>query len=100
MLHVQISCDRGDRLSQNCRRGLSTSWRTLLLQKSCLSIYRGWLRYRLHIVSERVTEIKHCLLVMPGTQREDIRRVISDPQVSQLSPFVSDTPAGDPEALP
>ncbi|CAL8466593.1 g6129 [Coccomyxa elongata] len=44
------------------------------------AVYDLLIRYRLHIVSERVTEIKHCLLVMPGTRREDIRRVISDPQ--------------------
>lgn len=31
-------------------------------------------------MDETVAEIKHCLLALPGTRKEDLRRVISDPQ--------------------
>ena len=50
-------------------------------------------RYRLHIVGERVSEIHNCLLALPGTQREDVRRVISDAvALSHCDAFVRSLP--------
>ena len=46
-------------------------------------------RYRLHIVGETVAEIQHCLLALPGTRQEDLRRVIGDPQaLSHCDSFI------------
>ena len=50
-------------------------------------------RYRLHIVGERVSEIHNCLLALPGTRREDVRRVISDAvALSHCDAFVRSLP--------
>lgn len=39
------------------------------------------LRYRLHIVGETSLAINHCLVALPGTKLESIKRVMSHPQV-------------------
>ena len=39
------------------------------------------LRYRLHIVGEVSVEVNHCLMALPGTKKEDVKRVMSHPQV-------------------
>lgn len=39
------------------------------------------LRYRLHIVGETSLAINHCLAALPGTKAENIKRVMSHPQV-------------------
>ena len=50
-------------------------------------------RYRLHIVGERVSEIHNCLLGLPGTRREDVRHVISDAMaLSHCDAFVRGLP--------
>ena len=52
-----------------------------------------WCRYRLHIVGETVAEIQHCLLALPGTRQEDLRRVISDAQaLSHCGAFIRGLP--------
>ncbi len=38
------------------------------------------MRYELHIVGEHLLRVRHCLIALPGTHMEDIRRVISHPQ--------------------
>ena len=66
------------------------------LMNSCgteLTCILGCVRYRLHIVGERVSEIHNCLLALPGTRREDVRRVISDAvALSHCDAFVRSLP--------
>ncbi len=38
------------------------------------------LRYSLHIIGEHLLRVRHCLIALPGTRKEDIRTVISHPQ--------------------
>eukprot|EP00667_Euglena_gracilis_P006023 EG_transcript_6066 len=42
--------------------------------------YDLMLRYPVFIIGETQLRVRHCLLVNPGTRREDIKRVISHPQ--------------------
>ncbi|XP_048132161.1 arogenate dehydratase/prephenate dehydratase 1, chloroplastic [Rhodamnia argentea] len=47
------------------------------------SIHRNYdllLRHRLHIVGEVQLQVNHCLLGLPGTRKEDLKRVLSHPQ--------------------
>lgn len=47
------------------------------------SIHRNYdllLRHRLHIVGEVQMSVHHCLLGIPGVQKDELRRVISHPQ--------------------
>ncbi len=44
-------------------------------------VYDLLLRYRLHIVGEVSVEVNHCLMALPGTKKEDVKRVMSHPQV-------------------
>ena len=44
------------------------------------TVYDLLLRYRLHIVGEVSVEVNHCLMVLPGVTKSDIRRVQSHPQ--------------------
>lgn len=48
------------------------------------SIHRNYdllLRHRLHIVGEVKFAVRHCLLANPGVKVEDLKRVLSHPQV-------------------
>ena len=38
------------------------------------------LRHDLHIVGEYLLRVRHCLIVLPGVKKEDIRKAISHPQ--------------------
>jgi len=44
------------------------------------AVYDLMLRYRLHMVGEISLKINHCLVVLPGTKKEDITTVMSHPQ--------------------
>lgn len=49
------------------------------------SIHRNYdllLRHRLHIVGEVQMVVNHCLLGMPGVKKEELKRVLSHPQVN------------------
>ena len=54
------------------------------------SIHRNYdllLRHRLHIVGEVQLQVNHCLLGLPGVRKEEIKKVLSHPQVSWLFLF-------------
>jgi arogenate/prephenate dehydratase len=63
-----------------------TDWAVLPVENSLggsiHTVYDLLLRYRLHIVGETSVAVNHCLLALPGTKAQDLRRVISHPQVS------------------
>ncbi|GIL77877.1 hypothetical protein Vretimale_6510 [Volvox reticuliferus] len=44
------------------------------------AVYDLLIRYRLHIIGETSLAINHCLVALPGTKREDLKRVMSHPQ--------------------
>lgn len=49
------------------------------------SIHRNYdllLRHRLNIVGEVQLQVNHCLLGLPGVRKEEIKNVLSHPQVS------------------
>ena len=49
------------------------------------SIHRNYdllLRHRLNIVGEVQLQVNHCLLGLPGVRKEEIKKVLSHPQVS------------------
>ena len=52
------------------------------------AVYDLLLRYRVHIVAETSLRIIHNLCVLPGVKREDVKHVLSHPQVW---PCLSDT---------
>jgi arogenate/prephenate dehydratase len=49
------------------------------------TVYDLLIRYRLHIVGETSVAVNHCLLALPGTKMEDLKRVMSHPQVIPAS---------------
>lgn len=52
------------------------------------SIHRNYdllLRHRLHIVGEVQLDVNHCLMGVPGIRKEDLKRVLSHPQVHSFS---------------
>ncbi len=47
------------------------------------SVYRNYdllLQYKLYIVAEYHLRVRHCLLVLPGVELEDLRQILSHPQ--------------------
>lgn len=53
------------------------------------SIHRNYdllLRHRLHIVGEVQLDVNHCLMGLPGIRKEDLKRVLSHPQVLSSPP--------------
>ena len=44
------------------------------------AVYDLLQRYRLHIVGETFVAVNHCLLVLPGVSKSDIKTVLSHPQ--------------------
>lgn len=54
------------------------------------SIHRNYdllLRHRLHIVGEVQLAVNHCLLGLPGVRKEELKRVLSHPQVGFLNSY-------------
>jgi len=52
------------------------------------SIHRNYdllLRHGLHIVGEVHVDVNHCLLGLPGVTKEELRRVLSHPQVLRFA---------------
>lgn len=52
------------------------------------SIHRNYdllLRHKLHIVGEVQMLVNHFLLGLPGTRKEEIKRVLSHPMVSRVA---------------
>lgn len=52
------------------------------------SIHRNYdllLRHRLHIVGEVQLVVNHCLLGLPGVKKEELKRVLSHPQVNDFN---------------
>lgn len=48
------------------------------------------LKHGLHLVGETVVRVNHCLLALPGTPIDDLKKVISHPQaIAQCEEFVS-----------
>lgn len=48
------------------------------------SVHRNYdrlLRHRLHVVGEVQLQINHCLLGLPDTKKEELKRVLNHPQV-------------------
>ena len=45
------------------------------------AVYDLLLRYRLHIVGETSVAVNHCLMALPGSTMDSIKRVLSHPQV-------------------
>lgn len=78
-----------------------TDWAVLPVENSLggsiHTVYDLLLRYRLHIVGETSVAVNHCLLALPGTKKEDLKRVISHPQVS--STLHAGHTAGHPTTL-
>ena len=50
-------------------------------QSSCPVRWTSDKLSRLHIVGETLVDVNHCLMAAPGVAKEEIRRVISHPQV-------------------
>ncbi len=50
------------------------------------AVYDLLMRYRLHIVGETSLAINHCLVALPGTKVQDVKRVMSHPQVRTYTP--------------
>ena len=44
------------------------------------AVYDLLLRYRLHIVGETSVAVNHCLMALPGTRLQDVKRAMSHPQ--------------------
>lgn len=79
-----------------CVQALSqwmTDWAVLPVENSLggsiHTVYDLLLRYRLHIVGETSVAVNHCLLALPGTKKEDLKRVISHPQVRSTAVHMS-----------
>lgn len=54
------------------------------------SIHRNYdllLRHRLHIAGEVQLQVNHCLLGLPGTRKQDLKRILSHPQVRCTRPL-------------
>jgi len=55
------------------------------------SIHRNYellLRHRLHIVGEVQLRVNHCLLGLPGVRKEELKVVLSHPQVGYYIYFL------------
>lgn len=65
------------------------------------TVYDLLLRYRLHIVGEVSVEVNHCLMVLPGVNKSDIRRVMSHPQaLAQVDNYIrASLPGATKEAV-
>ncbi|GLC45006.1 hypothetical protein PLESTB_001744400 [Pleodorina starrii] len=44
------------------------------------AVYDLLIRYRLHIIGETSLAINHCLVALPGSRKDDLKRVMSHPQ--------------------
>src|SRR5205807_9476355 len=56
---------------------------------SVLETYDLLLEYRALVVAEMALQVDHCLLVVPGAQRAQLKRVLSHPQaLAQCEAFI------------
>ena len=65
------------------------------------TVYDLLLRYRLHIIGEVSVEVNHCLMVLPGVKKSEVRRVMSHPQaLAQVDNYLRNSlPGATKEAV-
>lgn len=88
LLHVSLNLHIVDLLSQAVDLWLVD--RAVLPIENSVggSIPRNYdllLRHRLHIVGEVKLIVNHCLLALPGVAKEELKKVVSHPEVFNLN---------------
>jgi prephenate dehydratase len=78
-----LPCESFDAVFDSVVSGASESALIPIENSLAGSIHQNYdllLRHDLHIVGEYLLRVRHCLIVMPGVKKEDIKKAISHPQ--------------------